>query len=124
MTKTPDHSIEANVTTDIDLNVLRIVQPILWKPGPLTELMLALEVMEGPYTGVVFSFTTFQIDPDNAKEGMLPVKYEIRVFSAPSGFVHDEAFDQFTSELLMAWLTHLATTDYKKFATLPASGVH
>lgn len=119
--------LQSNVNPRIDPNVLKIVSPCLWKPAPLTDLVLALEVTDGPYKGVVFAYTHFELVGGPVKEGeMVPVKFDTQVYVKPKGFEQDEAFDTFTSEILLAWLTHLSAEgdSYKELATTKTTGVH
>lgn len=63
-----------------------------------------LQVIYGPYTGVKFTFGKFEIDESKMVDGMYSAVYETTVYTRPEGFRPDEAWDQWTSELLQAIL--------------------
>jgi len=99
--------------TDEHKTILDSVMARLWSTNSLTEPILALEVLYGPYTGAVFAFTKFELSPQKLANGMVPTKFETTVFVKPEGFREDEAWDEWTAELLMAWLSYLSTHDYR-----------
>lgn len=65
----------------------------------------AMQVLYGPYTGVVFAFSKFEVNDGEVVDGMYPVSYETVVYAHPKGFREDEAWDQWTAELLQAIVT-------------------
>jgi hypothetical protein len=77
---------------------------------------MGLEITDGPYKGVTYGYDKFDVVGD-AKDGLVPVKYETVVYSAPEGFVKDESFDAFTSEVLVAWLSLVAELGERPNAT-------
>lgn len=97
----------------LDFDLLRFAIPRLWKANKNAEPTLALEIHQGKYKGVIFAFTKFEVQHTVLENGMAPTKYETEVFQAPEGFVKDAAFDYFTTELLLAWLSHSQQNDYR-----------
>lgn len=87
--------------------VLNAVLPRIIQPSSTDESKMALEIVAGPYKGVVYGYTSFQAVGD-VKDSMQPVKYETCIYSAPAEFKQDEAFDAFTTEVLIAWLSLVA----------------
>lgn len=65
----------------------------------------AMRVVYGPYTDTIFIFSKFEIDEKHIVDGMCPATYETTIFARPKGFREDEAWDQWTSELLQAIVT-------------------
>jgi hypothetical protein len=111
----------------VDFNVLKTVIARLWRPvGHLGEAMLAMEVLEGPYQGVIFSFGAFEVQNHRFPNGMVPAKFSTVVHQSPTGFVADEAFDLFCSEILLAWLSFIATrtNDISSLIRAETQGVH
>jgi hypothetical protein len=51
--------------------------------------------------------------PGRDENGMTPTTYETEVFAVPDDlkgtFVKDEAFDEFTSSIVVAWLSYINT---------------
>lgn len=87
--------------------ILNAVLPRIWQPKSTDNAQMALEIVDGPYKGVVYGYKSFDVVGDS-KDGMVPVKYETEIYSAPAGFKQDESFDAFTSEILVAWLELVA----------------
>ena len=102
--------------------VLECILPRLIQRTTLEPVTLGLEVLDGPYRGVVFGFTKFDVRAEKLENGMVPTKFETTVYGAPEGFLKDEAFDEFTSEVLMAWLNYIALTDVQGFVNAPPLG--
>lgn len=98
-----------------DVSILNHVMGRLHKRGPFAQPELALEILDGPYKGIVFSFTKFTMMPAKLDNGMVPTVYETEVHVIPTAlkdtFVKDEAFDNFTTEILMSWMSYLHTND-------------
>lgn len=119
---------ETTISPVVDMDILRVVLPRLWKPGPLAELELALEVIDGPYKGVTYSYYNFKVSGDLPvkADDLIPVKFDTHVYESPAGFTQDEAWDRFTADLLLAWLTHATQNreSYRKLALLKTRGVH
>lgn len=89
-------------------HVLNAVLPRIWQPNSTDTAELALEVKDGPYTGVVFGFTKFDVQEDKPdSKGLVPVKFDTTIYQSPEGFVKDESFDAFTAEILIAWLEYI-----------------
>jgi|SRR5579872_755985 len=99
----------------IDYTPLNSVMARQWKSGPYADPILALEVIFGPYTGVVFSFSNFEVLPTKMENGMVPARFETKVLKSPVGFEKDEAFDLYCSELLLAWLTYIGSNEVAPF---------
>lgn len=106
-----------------DKTILDKVMGRLWKPSEHAEPILAIEVMQGPYKGVVFAYTQFTVFNHKLEDGMVPVKYETTVLDSPAGFVKDEDFDIFTSDVCIAWLGHLAIADYRDLVEAETDGL-
>lgn len=109
-----------------DTNILRMVIQRQFKTSPFAEPILALEINDGPYKGVVFTFSAFTILPNQIglEDGLVPARFETNVLSAPKGFQKDEAFDHFCGELLLAWLHFIAVTDLAGFIkSEPVKGI-
>ena len=83
--------------------ILNAVLPRIIQPSSTDESKMALEIVAGPYKGVVYGYTSFQAVGE-VKDSMQPVKYETVIYTAPPDFVKGEAFDAFTTEILVAWL--------------------
>jgi hypothetical protein len=87
--------------------ILGCVIPRIWQPNSTDTAELGLEIQDGPYKGVVFGFTKFSIDEEQGPDNMVPCHFETTIYSAPEGFKADEAFDVFTAEVLVAWLSYI-----------------
>lgn len=98
-----------------DFSVLDAVRAHHIKKSPFAEPILAIEILDGPYRGISFSFTSFVMLHSETKNGMVPTRYETEVHVIPehlkTSFRKDEAFDQYTSEIVIAWLTYLHQND-------------
>ena len=92
--------------------VLNAVLPRIVQPSSTDDAKMALEIVAGPYKGVVYGYTSFQAVGE-VKDSMQPVKYETCIYSAPDEFKHDEAFDVFTTEVLIAWLELVSELENK-----------
>jgi hypothetical protein len=88
--------------------VLKGVIPRIIQPSSTDTAQLGLEITDGPYKGVTYGYTRFEVQNGNTEDGMVPVKFETTIYSAPEGFTKDETFDAFTSEVLLAWLEYIA----------------
>jgi hypothetical protein len=93
--------------------ILNAVLPRIWQPKSTDESKLALEIVDGPYKGVIYGYTEFGA-VGQTEDGMIPVKYETVVYSGPKGFQQDEAFDAFTRDVLVAWLELVAELEHSK----------
>lgn len=107
-----------------DVNVLNSIIPRLWKTAPFAEPLLGLEVLDGPYVGVVFGFTKFELAPVKIEGGFIPAKFETEIYKSPAGFERDEAFDSYCSEVLLAWLHYIASHDLSMLKNMETKGVH
>lgn len=100
---------------DGDFDILNMVQARLWKTAPFAEPILALEVRQGEYQGVVFSFSKFHVLPIQMQGGFVPTKYETTIHVIPPQLPKDweptEDFDSFTSEVLFKWLHYINMND-------------
>lgn len=92
-----------------DFSILQTIIPRLWAPGPYLEPVLALEVISGQYKGLIFSFKNFDLAHERLQNGMIPVHFNVRVWREPVDFKQDEHFDNYTTEVLMAWMGYIAT---------------
>ena len=109
---------------NVDYSILKTV---MGKLIPISngEGILGLEVLDGPYKGVTFSFTKFDILPYRSRNGMVPTKFETKVYEHPEGFVPDEAWDRYTAELFIAWLLYIQKVDVRGLVDLPTvGGIH
>lgn len=88
------------------------------------DAILALEVIQGPYTGVTFSFKTFTVAKERLPNGMVPTQFETRIHQSPPDFVSDEAFDEYCSEVLLAWLHFISIASFDTLIKTETSGVH
>lgn len=104
--------------------ILDCILPRLIQPTTTSIAVLGLEVLDGPYKGVVFGFTKFDVMPERLANGMVPTRFETTLYHSPEGFVKDESFDAFTSEVLVAWLSYIALTDINGLIKAPTTGVH
>ena len=106
----------------IDVNILNGVMPKLvsTKRGSI----LALEIMEGPYRGVTFSFKKFQVMNDVGPDGMVPTKFETEVHDSPEGFRVTEDFDLFCGEVLVAWLHYISVSNFDIIINAETKGIH
>lgn len=97
-------------------SILNHVMGRLWKKSPFAEPILAIEVLDGPYKGIVYAYASFTFVPGMTEDGMVPTKYETEVLSIPPSmkatFESDEAFDLFTSEVLISWIGYIHTHDF------------
>jgi hypothetical protein len=88
---------------------------------------LALEVIAGPYRGVVYSYTSLDV-MDDPKDGELARVQFKTVIHEPAQFVADQAFDEFCADILIAWVELLSQAEMRdQFYTLLKSsttGVH
>jgi hypothetical protein len=108
-----------------DPNILKCVIPRQYKTAPFADSLLALEIIDGPYKGVVFGFSAFTLLPQKLEDNLVPARFETTVFSHPKGFEKDEAFDFFCRELLLAWLHFIAVNDIGgMIRTEPITGIH
>ena len=88
-----------------DQTILNSIEPCEHGTGADGSPRRAMRVVYGPYTGVVFAFSKFEIDEKQVVEGMYPATYETEIYARPKGFREDESWDQWTSELLQAIVT-------------------
>lgn len=89
-------------------DILQLIIPRLFKTNPFASPVLCLEVIGGPYRGVIFSFSQFNIMPGAMlSNGMVPVRFETVIYKHPENFTKDEAFDTFSTEVVLAWLHYI-----------------
>lgn len=81
--------------------------------------ILGLEIIDGPYTGVIYSYKKFIVQKERLENGMVPTKFETQVHSAPKGFRADESFDEFCSEILVAWLHYISVSNFTDLIAAP-----
>ena len=123
--ETIKNSIRRPEINNVDFNILKCIIPRLWKPAPLADMLLALEVIDGPYKGVIFTFDTIEILPHRFDNGMVPAKFSATVRRTIPGFTEDEAWDTFAREIMLAWLSYIAINDFNEMIKIPpAPGIH
>lgn len=81
--------------------------------------ILGLEIIDGPYAGVIYSYKKFVVRRERLENGMVPAKFETAIHHAPSGFRQDEGFDEFCSEVLISWLHYLSISNFSELLTAP-----
>lgn len=110
-----DGSPDPEPQEQFDTSILDHIIGRLWKASPFSEPILALEILDGPYKGVVYSYSSFTFLPAQMADGTVPTKYETEVHVIPVNikdtFTKDEAFDQFTTEVLLSWIGYIHTND-------------
>lgn len=109
-----------------DFQILNTITARLWTPAPAVGAELALEVIaDGPYKGVIFKVHNFRIRPQVSEDGFVPVKFSVRVFKAPAGFTHDDDFDNYAREVILAWIAYIQTHDLSRVVeATPHPGIH
>lgn len=108
-----------------EYSILNTVLARLIKTTPDSEPILGLEVIDGPYTGVVFAFTKFTVQNHKMDNGMVPAKFDVSVFKTPDGFTQDEGFDEYTRDVLLAWLGYISTHNFAALMQAEAvKGIH
>lgn len=110
------------------------VRPLLLSletPGVVLESSmgaLALEVIDGPYVGVVYSYQKYTVLDDKQDATLSRVRFETMIHKHPDAFVPDEQFDNFCADILVTWLEALSKEDnMEHFETLlhgQTRGVH
>ena len=103
--------------------ILNEIMPRLWPTEKDGENILALEVLTGPYKGVVFSFSRFSVLNTVGPDGMVPTKFETVVHAAPVHFRPNEAFDHYSSEVLLAWLQYISVNNFNTLLEAETNGV-
>jgi hypothetical protein len=101
--------------------ILDMVMPRLW-PNGNSDPFLVLEVTEGPYKGVVFAFSKFEVSTKKIKDGMVATKFETKQYVTPKGFRADEAWDLWAGEFLLAWLHYLSLHEFGTLANAETDG--
>lgn len=104
-------------------NILNSICPRLVKVDQ-GDPILGLEILDGPYKGVTFSFSKFIVQKDRMENGMVPTKFETTVHHAPPSFVADESFDLFCSEVLLAWLSFISVSNFDTLIKEETKGIH
>lgn len=107
----------------VDYAILNAVLPKL-VPSKKGESILALEIMDGPYRGVTFSFKTFKVMNEVGADGMVPTKFETEIHEAPIGFTVTEDFDAFCGEILVAWLHYISVSSFDTILNADTKGIH
>lgn len=106
-----------------DVNILNSIIPRL-VPVKKGEPILGLEIINGPYTGVVFSFKGFHVKNEVGPDGMIPTTFETTVHESPADFRVSEDFDHFCAEVLVAWLHHISISNYSRLIAAEPEGIH
>jgi hypothetical protein len=104
-------------------NVLNDIMPRLI-PVAKGDSILGLEIISGPYKGVTFSFKKFTVMKERMKNGMVPTQFETMVHEGPTNFDPDAAFDSYCSEILLAWLHFISTTNFDALLKSETKGIH
>ena len=104
-------------------NILNSVHAVL-VPVDKGDPILGIEILEGPYQHITFSFKKFVVMRERMENGMVPTKFETEIHSAPEGFVPDEDFDLYCSEVLLAWLSFISTANFSDLIKAETRGVH
>jgi len=112
-----------NVVTPVDESMLKSVILRLWQRHPKAQAELCIEVIDGPYKGIVFGFSEFDVAATKTADGMRPVKFSTKLFKAPKDFKKDAAWDSWTGELFIAWLGHVTTVSYAGLMRARTEGV-
>jgi hypothetical protein len=107
----------------VDYTILNSIMPRL-VPSKKGESILALEIMEGPYRGVTFSYKTFKVMNEVGPDGMVPTKFETDIHEAPVGFRPTEDFDTFCGEVLVAWLHYISVSSFDTILNAETKGIH
>jgi hypothetical protein len=101
--------------TKTSTNILDMIMARLIKRQAFGDPVLALEITQGEFRGICFSFKTFELQPVQMENGMIPTRYETEIHELPERFGADwkqtEAFDRFTGEVLFAWLSYIQTNN-------------
>lgn len=106
----------------IDTNILNGVMPKLVKTS--RGQILGLEILDGPYRGVTFSFKKFQVLNDMGPDGMVPTKFETDIHESPDGFRPTEDFDLYCGEVLLAWLHYISVSNFETIISAETKGIH
>lgn len=101
----PRDDEDADIIVAEDIEILRTVMPRLWRPAPLADFQLALEVIHGPFKGVIFTFNEIKVMPNvRLSNGMVPAHFDATIRVAPEGFQPNEEWDTYSREVLLAFL--------------------
>lgn len=115
-----------NLSEPPDMSILNCVMARLVQTETFQHPILGLEVLQGPYKGVTFWFSSFNVDMEHLDDsGLAPVKFQTEVYEAPEGFVADEAWDRFCGDIFYAWLSFIQQNDLPPLIKArPAPGIH
>ena len=86
------------------MTILDGICPRLVDASP--ESVLALEILDGPYKGVVYSYSKFTVLDTPGPDGMASTRFETTIHTAPPGFAVDESFDAFCADVLVEWIAY------------------
>ena len=103
-----------------------ILNDILPRLIPVTDgdAILGLQIICGPYKGVTFSFKKFTVMKERMENGMVPTQFETMVHEGPKDFDPDAEFDSYCSEILLAWLHFISTTNFDSLLKTGTKGIH
>lgn len=102
----------------------RTFMPRLIEHNTLKEPILGVEVLDGPYKGVVFAYTRFyQPQGVDVPDGMAPVKFDTTVYY-PDNFVPDSNWDDYTAAVLLTWLVKIKSEEVVALMKMPVKGIH
>jgi hypothetical protein len=104
-------------------NILNDIMPRLI-PVSNEDSILGLEIIRGPYKGVTFSFKKFTVMKERMANGMVPTQFETMVHEGPQDFDPNTAFDEYCSEVLLAWLHFISVTNFDALLKTETKGVH
>ena len=108
-----------------DPNILNCARAVLVGDPP--DYQLGLEVQDGPFAGVTFAYTSFTVRQDVpvTDDGLVPIRFGLRIYKAPPDFRHDESFDEFARDMIMAWLSYINQPTFRQMVEHEsAGGIH
>lgn len=110
----------------IDFGPLDNIMVRLVKRSPFTEPIVALEILSGPYKGVVYSYKKFAIrqKTEHGYETIFETEIHRLPPDFPKDWTPDEAFDTYASEIVVAWLGYVHTNDLAPLVKVSAKGIH
>lgn len=113
------------MTNNVEFSILDTVMARLIKKSPFADPILGLEIIQGEWKGIVFSFKKFEMMPMQMENGMVPTRYETEIHIRPDHLKHwepDDAFDRYTTEVLMAWLSYIHQNDLSPLIKASTTG--
>jgi hypothetical protein len=105
-------------------DILQFIMPRLWKSHKHAQELLSLEIIAGPWKGVVFYYKSFEVMNQTDEQGMAPAKFETHILHRPASlkdWTPDEKFDIFTTHVLFSWLSIMQQQTLGLLHTIPTS---